>query len=76
MIKNENEEMKRIRILYAKDFDRIYIFEQNDNIKLNYVVFLSLKGRTEERVFPSKADAIKFAKEVIQESKIKEVMYE
>jgi len=74
MIKNENEEMKKIKILYVKDFDRIYIFEQNDNIRSNYVVFSSLEGRTEERVFPSKSDAIKFAKEVIQESKMKEVM--
>jgi len=76
MIKNENEEMKKIRILYVKDFDRIYIFEQNDNIRSNYVVFLSLEGRTEERVFFSESDAIKFAKEIIQESKMKEVMYE
>lgn len=71
-----NEEIKAkgeetgMKVLYRQDlgdYDRAYIWVQESFLGKNYVVLVSLNGRTDERIFATFIEAKKFVKEMIEE---------
>jgi len=70
----KSEESISYEIVYSEGMDRIYIIEQRSVFGENYVVLLNLEGRTDEKIFTTPKEAKKFAREVISEIKMREVV--
>jgi len=81
-----NEEMKEVetkseetgmKVLYHQDlgnYNRVYIWVQESFLGKNYVVLVSLNGRTDEKIFTTFIEAKKFVREVMNEIKAREVI--